>query len=94
MGKLLPLQRSLVHSSHGDGRGSVMVYPTKMPSKRLAALMLVVYPGSLSLDETIADLATRAYASILTSCGDCSLVRRTSWTAPALARHEHASQPC
>ena len=69
--KLLPLRRTLARSSDVGGvQGSVILYNSKTPSPKLAALMLIVYPGSLGLDETIADLATRAYASILTSCGD------------------------
>lgn len=69
--KLLPLRRTLVRSSEEAGvQGSVILYHSATPSPRWAALMLLVYAGSLGLDETIADLATRAYASILTSCGD------------------------
>ena len=69
--KLLPLRRTLVRSSEEAGvQGSVILYNSDTPSPKWAALMLIVYAGSLGLDETIADLATRAYASILTSCGD------------------------
>lgn len=63
-------QRSGTSAPSHSSKGSVLVYSAKAASPRLAALMLLVYPGSLGLDETLSDLCTRAYVSILTSCVD------------------------
>ena len=46
-----------------------------------AATLVVIYPGSLGLDETVADLCTRGYSSMLSTCDpvwDC-LTDGASW---------------
>ena len=40
----------------------------KVPPPWVAVAMMIIYPASLGLDETIADLCTRAYSSMLSTC--------------------------
>ena len=55
--------------------------PEFRPPPWVAGVMMVVYPASLGLDETIADLCTRAYSSMLASCADLGcLSSEASWS--------------
>lgn len=39
------------------------------PSALLAQLMILIYPGSLGMDESIADLCNRGYSAMFVQCG-------------------------
>ena len=64
---------ALVGAASARGHAAPLAPP---PPRWINTLMVLVYPGSLGLDESLADLCVRAYSSMFVKCGvdgsDCA----------------------